>query len=123
MAHSARKPTASSSKRKPAARAAAKAVSKTTRPVARVSEGARGQLAVLANDPEFQTRVAQQLVAGAAAGKFAQIIRGLLTGLAPAPLVSDDAMMAAAEFMAEVAKHNGPPPSDDELDEMVRSWA
>lgn len=126
MTASARKNAPRSAPKKPQAGARPrKPVVKATRPVARVSEGARGELAVLANDPDFQKQVAQHIATGVLAQSLLQAIVKIVTDgkwTSPPPL-STEAMQAAAEFLAEVAKHNGPPPSEDELDEMLRSWA
>jgi hypothetical protein len=88
-----------------------------------------GAIAVLANDPEFQRKVAEQMAVGKAAQQFGRMIADLIRGVGaarrgePIPSVSEDAMRAAAEFFARVQEHNGPGPSDEEVEEMVRSWS
>lgn len=102
-----------------------KAAVKPARPIARVSTGARGKLAVLANDPEFQKQVARHIEAGVLAESLVKALVNLFANAktTTVPPVSDEAMKAAEAFLAEVAKHNGPPPTEAELDEMIRSWA
>ncbi|MBN8613199.1 MAG: hypothetical protein J0L92_21585 [Deltaproteobacteria bacterium] len=88
-----------------------------------------GAIAVLANDPDFQRKVAEQMAAGKAAQQFRSVIAELIRGFAASrrgellPSVSDDAMQAAAEFFARVQEHNEAGASDDDVEEMVRSWS
>lgn len=113
-------------KKRPARRATgAKPAPRPERRVARVSEGALGKLAVLANDPEFQKQIAQHIERGVLVQAFGKALREIFASpkWTRETAVSDDAMKAAAEFLDEVARHNGPPPSEAELDEMIRSWA
>jgi hypothetical protein len=97
------------------------------RPVARVSE-VDGAIAVLANDPEFQKEVADQIAVGAGAQVLGRIFSDILSKFAASnegralPAVAPEGMRAAAELFAEVLKHNDEP-SDDEIDAMVRSWS
>lgn len=128
MSANARKPsTAASPKRRPAKPRAPRAPEPSKRPIARVSE-VDGAIAVLANDPEFQKKVANQIALGAGAQVLGRIIGDVLRQLAASkrgdvgPAVPPEGMRAAAEFLAEVLKYNDEP-SDDEIEEMVRSWS
>lgn len=128
MTASARKnaPRGTPKKRPARARPATKpTLGKPSRRVARVSEGPVGKLAVLANDADFQKQIAQHIERGVLAQGLANALREIFASAkwTREPAVSGDAMKAAEEFLAEVAKHSGPPPSDDELEEMLRSWA
>jgi hypothetical protein len=97
------------------------------RPTARISE-VDGAIAVLANDPEFQKRVAEQMAVGKAAQEFGRMLVevfrrvGAAQGGERGPLVSHDAMQAAADFLSSVEEHNEPA-TDDDVAEMVRSWS
>jgi hypothetical protein len=123
----ARKTTSGATKRDTSKRGA-RTATLPKRSTARVSE-VDGAIAVLANDPEFQRRVAEQMAAGNAAQQIGRVIVELIRGFRPTPrgeaipLVSDDAAQAAFDFLRLVEQHNAPVPSDDEVTEMVRSWS
>lgn len=122
-----RKSTSGPTKRETSKRGARKGAL-PKRPTARVSE-VDGAIAVLANDPEFQRRVAEQMAAGKAAQQLGRAIVELMRGFGAAqrgeaiPIVSEDASRAASDFLSLVEQHNAPVPSDDEVTEMVRSWS
>ena len=120
----ARKTTSGPTKRDTSKRAPRK-VTLPKRPTARVSE-VDGAIAVLANDPDFQRRVAEQMAAGKAAQQIGRAIVEILRGFGAAQrgeVVSDDASRAASDFLRLVEQHNTPLPSDDDVTEMVRSWS